>query len=217
MAIRPPGLALARLCPGPFFIGPCLARPNIPPGRAVPSPAQYPTEPCRASPRALLAAQVRARGPISCRAAPAEPGTTTEFGPPEAHPRRGGGGDGRRCGDEEAAGVGVAETRRRLRPAGGDEAAALAGIWWMRQSPGFGGGACPHSRTRWPLWASTTDAAPASRRCAGRICCSGRGRGRSRGPLMRGDGGRMEGGRRPLGSVEREPGRERRNGRAASG
>ena len=142
MAIRPPALALARPRPGSFFIGLCLARPNISPGRAVPSPAQYPTEPCRASPRALLAAQVRARRPISCRAAPAEPGTTTEFGPPEAHPRRGGGGDGRRCGDEEAAGVGVAETRRWRRLAGrrrGGGAcrdlvdAPVAGILWRRR------------------------------------------------------------------------------------
>ena len=52
--------------------------------RAVPSPAQYPTGPCRASPRAPLTAQARARGPVSCRAGPRKPGTTTQIGPPEA-------------------------------------------------------------------------------------------------------------------------------------
>ena len=52
--------------------------------RAVPSPAQYHTGPCRASPRAPLTAQARARGPVSCRAGPRKPGTTTQIGPPEA-------------------------------------------------------------------------------------------------------------------------------------
>ena len=52
--------------------------------RAMPSPAQYPTGPCRASPRAPLTAQARARGPVSCRAGPRKPGTTTQIGPPEA-------------------------------------------------------------------------------------------------------------------------------------
>jgi hypothetical protein len=67
----PPGPALARAQPGPLLAVSCLARPNMKSGRA--------------SPRALPAAQARARGPVSCRASPLEPGTTAQAGPPEAH------------------------------------------------------------------------------------------------------------------------------------
>ena len=54
------------------------ARPGPSPGwpilsRAVPSPAQYRSGPCRASPRALPAAQAWARGPVSCPASPRSP------------------------------------------------------------------------------------------------------------------------------------------------
>ena len=53
--------------------------------RAVPGPAQFQVGPYRASPRALPAAQARARGPVSCRASPLEPGTIVLTGPPEVH------------------------------------------------------------------------------------------------------------------------------------
>ena len=56
----------ARPGPGPSPGWPVLSR-------AVPSPAQYRSGPCRASPRALPAAQARARGPVSCRASPRSP------------------------------------------------------------------------------------------------------------------------------------------------
>ena len=49
----------------------------------MPSPVQYPTGPCRASPRALPTAPTQAHGPISCRASPAEPGTTHGPGCPK--------------------------------------------------------------------------------------------------------------------------------------
>jgi hypothetical protein len=132
----PPGPALARARPGLFFIGPCLAWSNIPPGRAV------------------LARGLSRRpkhGPAGLfRAGPARQSSALQQSLGRPKPIR---------GEEAAATAGAAETRRRRGSAwprrgggggrrGGDEAAAPAGIWWMRQSPGSGGVACPHSRTR---------------------------------------------------------------------
>ncbi|CAN6335152.1 unnamed protein product [Urochloa humidicola] len=56
--------------------------------RAVPGPALCIIGPCRASPRAPPTAQARARGPVSCRVSPTQPGTRAQAGPPGAQERK---------------------------------------------------------------------------------------------------------------------------------